>query len=246
MTTSTVERHTLHDEATHRASYPLTVHVGHWLVDIGDARYLIDTGSPTSLGEIPVALIGQRGPARPDGSANASTASLVELVGTPFVGLIGMDVLGGLDLEFSVPERRLTVAEAPVERLGSEPITTLAGVPIVAVGVGEESVRLFLDTGAPLSYLHRRLANLFERLDDAEDFHPLMGRFVVPTHRACLRFGDTSRTLRAGVMPPLLEAALDAVGVAGILGTEAFEQGSLWLSCRQQRFASGETTGCTR
>ena len=40
-------------------SYPLTLHEGHLLIEVDGRRYLVDTGSPSSIGRAPVRLAGR-------------------------------------------------------------------------------------------------------------------------------------------------------------------------------------------
>ena len=42
-------------------------------------------------------------------------------------------------------------------------------------------MRIFFDTGAPLSYLREECVQGCAALGEVEDFHPLLGRFRVPT-----------------------------------------------------------------
>ena len=161
--------------------------------------------------------------------------SLVEMVGTSFDGLIGTDILGELDLEISLREGTLTLSVALVEMPGGSPVEALQGVPIVECAVNGQPVRMFFDTGAPLSYLSEACVQGCTALGEVEDFHPLLGRFRVPTFSVPVQAWGQRMNVRAGQMPTLLEMALGLGGADGILGTEVLQHGV--RGCRSGRAA---------
>ena len=163
--------------------------------------------------------------------------SLVEMVGTPFDGLIGTDILGEFDLEISLGEGALTLSVARLEMPGGLPVESLQGVPIVECQINGQPVRMFFDTGAPLSYLSEECVQGCTALGEVEDFHPLLGRFRVPTFSVPVQAWGHAMNVRAGQMPTLLEMALGVGGADGILGTEVSQHGVLRLSQRQGRAA---------
>jgi hypothetical protein len=213
----------------------MTQHDGHLLVEVEGHRYLLDTGSPWSLGSAPVSLAGREFPMRPSDLMGNTAASLAELVGTPFDGLLGTDVLAELDLEISLRDGTIAVSEAFVAMPDGLPVKSVHGVPLVECGVGGEMVWMFVDTGAPLSYLAEDRLLEAPEVGEVEDFHPLLGRYSVPTHAVELGAWGHVLSIRVGQMPLLLDAALRLAGAEGILGTEILQHGVLQLSLRQKR-----------
>ena len=124
--------------------------------------------------------------------------SLVEMVGTPFDGLIGTDILGEFDLEISLGEGTLTLSVARLEMPGGLPVESLQGVPIVECQINGQPVRMFFDTGAPLSYLSEACVQGCTALGEVEDFHPLLGRFRVPTFAVPVQAWGHAMNVRAG------------------------------------------------
>lgn len=217
--------------------YPLTLHEGHLLINVDGRRYLVDTGSPWSIGHAPVRLAGREFAMQTGDLMGNTCESLVEMVGTPFDGLIGTDILGQLDLEISLRDGVLRLSDSLLEMPGELPVESLQGVPIVECELNGQSVRMFFDTGAPLSYLSEACVQGCTALGEVEDFHPLLGRFRVPTFAVPVQAWGQLMNVRAGQMPTLLEMALGLGGVDGILGTEVLQHGVLRLSQRQGRAA---------
>ena len=120
---------------------------------------------------------------------------------------------------------------------GGLPVESLQGVPIVECEMNGQPVRMFFDTGAPLSYLSEACVQGCTALGEVEDFHPLLGRFRVPTFAVPVQAWGQRMNVRAGQMPTLLEMALGLGGADGILGTEVLQHGVLRLSQRQGRAA---------
>lgn len=221
-------------QTTNTWTHPLTVHEGHLLIEVGGRRYLVDTGSPWSLGRAPVRLAGREFAMQTNDLMGNSCESLAAMVGTSFDGLLGTDILGQLDFEVSLRDGTLTLSEELREMPSALPMESVQGVPVVECEVEGRRVRLFFDTGAPLSYLGEEAVQGCAALGEVEDFHPLLGRFRVPTFSVPVSAWGQSLTIRAGQMPMVLEMALTLGGADGILGTEVLQHGVLRLSQRQK------------
>jgi len=218
-------------------AYPLTLHEGHLLIEVEGSRYLVDTGSPSSIGRAPVRLAGREFALQAADVMGHTCESLVEMVGTPFDGLIGTDILGPLDLEISLRDGVLRLCARLLEIEDGPVVESVQGVPLVTVEIAGAPVRMFFDTGAPLSYLSEDCVQECTALGEVEDFHPLLGRFRVPTFSVPVKAWGRSMTIRAGQMPTMLEMALALGGAEGILGTAVLEHGVFRWSQRQQRAA---------
>ena len=217
--------------------YPLRHHHGHLLIEVDGRIYLVDTGSPWSLGSQPVQLGGREFPMQANDLMGHTCESIAGMVGTPFDGLLGTDILGQFDLELSVRDGVLRLSEPLLEIQDGPVVESVQGVPLVSVEIGGEAVPMFFDTGAPLSYLSEERVQGCTALGDVDDFHPLLGRFRVSTHAVEMRAWGQTLKIRAGRMPMMLEMALALGGAAGILGTEVLDHGVFRLSQRQKRAA---------
>ena len=217
--------------------YPVTEHEGHLLVEVEGRRYLVDTGSPWSIGDQPVRLAGREFAMQSNDLMGNTCESLAAMVGTPFDGLLGTDVLAEFDLEISLRDGTLGFSGAQLDMAGGTPLESVTGVPLLECEVGGQPVKMFFDTGAPLSYLSEECVQGCTAMGQQEDFHPLFGRFEVSTYAVLLSAWGQEMTIRAGRMPPIMEAALGFGGADGILGTEVLKHGVLRMSQRQGRAA---------
>ena len=217
--------------------YPLSQHDGHLLIEVDGRRYLVDTGSPWSLGSQPVQLGGREFPVQPSDLMGNTCESIAGMVGIPFDGLLGTDILGEFDLEFSVRDGVLRLSATLLDIEDGPVVESVHGVPLVGVEIGGEVVPMFFDTGAPLSYLSEEWVQGRTALGEVEDFHPLLGRFQVSTHAVELSAWGLPMRIRAGRAPVLIAAALGVAGAQGILGTEILQHGVVRWSSRQQRMA---------
>jgi hypothetical protein len=67
------------------------------------------------------------------------------------------------------------------------------------------------------------LTNL-EVVDTEKDFYPYLAEFQTDVYPLTLEIAGENHIMRCGVLPQLLEMALPASGVGGILGTELFDK----------------------
>lgn len=100
------------------------------------------------------------------------------------------------------------------------PLETHLGIPVVEAVLGETRLRMFIDTGAKVSYLRAGLAGAYPLVRTVRDFYPGFGVFETELHAVPLVLGDQVVTLECGTLPPLLEMMLPLAGVQGILGTD--------------------------
>ena len=100
-------------------------------------------------------------------------------------GLLGADVLGRFDFVFDMPSGHVDLSKEHVDFGGHlVELETLMGVPIVTVRVGSRHLRMFLDTGAQISYLETEALSTFPTAGTISDFYP-GGRAVRDRHLRC-------------------------------------------------------------
>ena len=146
---------------------------------------------------------------------------LSRLTGIPVAGLLGTDVLNRFDLVFNVSAGHVHVSEDESD-LDGDCISMLdvMGVPVITVNTNLDSHAVFLDTGAPVSYLQGAGDAGHPAMSPIHDFLPGFGEFDSPTWNIPFRVGTTEMTLRTGQLPGLLSMTLRVAGVAGIVGSE--------------------------
>jgi hypothetical protein len=96
------------------------------------------------------------------------------------------------------------------------------GIPIVRADIRGIGYRMFLDTGAQISYFQHDSLASFPTAGLVTDFYPGFGQFQTETYHVDMTLGGVQVTLRCGVLPPLLGATLLMAQTEGIIGNQVF------------------------
>ena len=203
--------------------YAIELFDGHVLVALPEGRFLIDTGSPLSFARTGRVSFGGMETDLAPSLPGLDADGLSRLVGTSLDGLIGMDILGRFVVTFG--RRELSVDEgAPSE---PDPAFTeletdgVMGIPVVAVLANGRTARMFVDSGAKISYLApERLAGLPVE-ETLHDFYPGAGEFDVEVSTAGCELGGHSFRAKYGRPPVLVRTVLSMYGVDGIIGRDS-------------------------
>jgi hypothetical protein len=205
-------------------TYPLEFHDDHPIARIDGRRCLIDTGSPVSLGERPLWLLGAQRSLQRE-VMGLTVAAVSEMVGTPLDALLGADALHAGPFLFDWNRATISFSTAPIPFEGvAVPTRRVMGIPIVTFRQGDEALAAFLDSGAKLSYMPAERTAGLPSDGDAEDFYPGFGRFTTGTVRATVELGGHAFEARFGVLPKMLVMTLGLAGVGWILGSDVFKQ----------------------
>lgn len=198
---------------------PLLARTGHLYTELVGELWLLDTGAPTSFGRRPELVSAGETFALSDGYLGLTDETLSEFVEVECAGLLGADVLGRFDALFDVPGGRLVLATDAIEHAGERlALDDFMGIPIVTAQIGGEECRMFLDTGAQLSYLQDEALAQYPAAGRVTDFYPGLGRFDTDTHWVPIGLGKAQFTLRCGTLPGLLGMTLALAGTDGIIG----------------------------
>jgi hypothetical protein len=218
-------------------TYPLVLEHGHLFALIDGHRWVVDTGSPASLGQVAALQIGHRAFAIKSALMGLDAETLSGLIGQPVAGLLGNDILNAFDGVMDVQAGVLTLAEAlPAAPDGvALPLTFMMEVPQVAVRVAGAVHSLILDTGAQLSYFQDDSLADYPPMGVLADFYPGLGRFETPTHCVPMELGPLSLALRCGSLPAMLGLGLSLLGVTGILGNDLLRHNRLIYLPRQEK-----------
>jgi hypothetical protein len=108
-------------------------------------------------------------------------------------------------------------------------------IPFVTASVHGTRVKMFFDTGAPLSYLSRDMNLQHAPLRIVEDFHPRAGISRVATYQVSITLGQDTFEYRVGTMPSSLQRALGAADIEGILGTALLRYFIVCFSPRRRK-----------
>lgn len=190
---------------------------------LAGGRWIVDTGSPASFGDIrAITLDTVAFPIARD-YLGLTAQTLTSLTGVEVNGLLGTDVLNAFDLRFDLEGARLECSTAAIPIAGEElELDDFMGIPIVEVDITGEARRMFVDTGAQVSYFQDPCLEDFPEAGRLRDFFPGMGEFETQTHHLPVRIGSLEQTLRCGALPELLGLTLAMAGVDGIVGSALF------------------------
>ena len=200
---------------------PLEMPGGHLILRHDDHTLLLATGSPVSMGrrptyrfldrEIPVLLRYQ----------GMTMEQWSESIGVNIDVLLGCDVLGRHAVTID-PEASHVVFDEDTARPCAHiaPLWTVAGMPVVEIGLAGRKLRALLHTGATLSCLREVDIRAQRCVGVARDCYPGLGEFTTELRQVTLMFGDQQVSLECGLLPPAIEQALRPVDVHGIVGTD--------------------------
>lgn len=236
------------------ANYPLHLQGGHLFVELHGQKWLWDTGTAISYGSVASLTIAERTFAvKPimtskPGKSIISVPKLVQFLGVPCAGLLGMDIIGEFDWTLNAAKRSCTATtEALV--LGNRTITLTneAGPLAVTVQVRKQSYRLRIDSGFQLTFLENPAVETFASAGKGRDFHVYFvgGWFQTDTFHVPMQLGAefAADNLRTGRLPASLRKEILPETFEGILGAEFFALHYLAFAPRRQRLAfltSGE------
>ena len=200
--------------------YPYELVGGHIIVVDGADRLLLDTGGPTSVAETGALGFGGIQTSTATDYMGVTPASLSEHIGCHISALVGADVLNQFDVRIDPTNRTVTIQDDEPELNGTVmQLDFFMGIPVVEVGVGTRSVRMFFDTGAKLSYVSPDITTGVEPAGQEDDFYPGVGKFTTEAFDVRVHFGEESCALRVGHLPELLQMTLMMADTSGILGT---------------------------
>lgn len=211
---------------------------GHIMANLRGQRFLVDTGSPVSLGRnAEVEVLGRVFPLIKQ-LLDLNVDGLSELVGTPIAGLLGVNILNAFDVDIYPETGQLVFSAEPLPLDGdSFAIDLCGGIPVLSINFGGEETRVFFDTGARLSYLEPRRVQQFPFRRKGTDFYPGYGHFTANIYDVPLRIGASTIQIETAALPEieLLHYLLKMAGAVGIVGTAVLNSFQVRLSARRRR-----------
>lgn len=196
---------------------------GHLVIHDTDQALLLNTGCPVSMGTRPSIRFLDREIPVLQRYHGMTVAQWGEVIGVRLDGLLGSDVLGRHAVAID-PEAATVVFDgdgAPEGR--SLRLETVAGMPVVEVGIAGRKLRLLFHTGATLSCLRDADTRSLPCVGVVRDCYPGMGEFTTELRRVPLLFGDQPVNLECGLMPAELDRVLRPVDVHGVVGTNLLD-----------------------
>jgi hypothetical protein len=211
---------------------------GHIIVRDGNKQLLIDTGAPSSVGDrSPLAFAGGSYPMQST-YMGISPETLSKSIGTPINALIGANILNQYDILIDPVTHTFNMTEGELPLTGvTLALDSFMGIPIVEARVGHDTVRMFFDTGAKLSYLDPDRTSAFGSVGTETDFYPGVGNFTTNAYDIQIMLATERVVLRFGNLPALLQMSLMMANTSGILGTAILKTHTIAFAPRRQRLA---------
>ena len=218
-------------------STDLKSQAGHLYVSIDGHDWLLDTGAPTSFGDIKSLYIGKIEFTVPESYMGLNATQLSEFVCHSTMGIIGADVLNEFCILIDVGGEQISFATNEIKLAGDIlEIEEFMGIPIVSPNIGGANRRMIFDTGAQISYLQNISLNTFPSAGIVNDFYPGVGQFQTETYMVDVSIGTKSQQLRCGSLPELLGMTLMMTGTEGIIGNEILRNSVAGYFPKQKQF----------
>jgi len=205
--------------------YPAELVNGCLFTRIDDQHILVDSGSPVSAGKREEWIFMNQSHRLATSALGVSPAYLSHEIGHPVDMLMGTDILKNYVLTIDLKNGILNFSEHAF-KIGKFRafFKVLAGVPIIRGKLAGETVEMFVDTGAKLTYVEKQMVAGLTPIRQEQDFYPTIGRFTTPVFELPLEInGGVKLQAQVGILPEKLESTLLVTGAKAILGTQLFK-----------------------
>jgi hypothetical protein len=199
----------------------LSIIENHLYVKLFGEDWLIDTGAPTSFGELDSIVINDKSFKLESDYLGLDAEQLSALTRHKIFGLIGVDILNEFDVVMDVSKEKIVFSNKEITMNGGIlEMHKFMGIPIIKAGIDGADKNLFFDTGAQISYCHDQDLKDYQAIDMMEDFYPGFGEFKTNVYLVNMTLGNEEFSIRCGVLPSMLAMSLSMGGTEGILGNE--------------------------
>eukprot|EP01112_Ceratiomyxa_fruticulosa_P019942 TRINITY_DN6657_c0_g1_i2.p1 TRINITY_DN6657_c0_g1~~TRINITY_DN6657_c0_g1_i2.p1 ORF type:complete len:238 (+),score=43.60 TRINITY_DN6657_c0_g1_i2:160-873(+) len=230
-------------------TFPASIQDGHIIANIGKGSYVIDTGSPFSMGNGSVFIGEQTFPLQKASGFGVNIEELAELSGLVNIsGLLGMNIMINYDVTFTrnsiaFREEPLGEVEETDKILVLPIISQISGIPVVSLTIAGAKRRIFFDTGAKISYLSDEFL-VGESAGLVVDFYPTMGKFTTETYEIDITIGKKSPSqlqMIFGRLPQALTPLLIMGDAKGIIGSHLLDHFDITLCSRDKKLILEKT-----
>ena len=211
--------------------YSVEIFDNHIIALIDGKRVLLDTGAPNSISDgSHLTILGEEH-SFSSSFMGYSIDKIAEMVGTGVNVLLGFDILGKINFFVDWDKKILQFSSTPFEKEGEHiPLEFVMNVPVVVMKIDQTEFKMFLDTGAKLSYLNSALTKDRVSLGKVQDFYMGFGRFETETYEVMVVLGDQQFNIIAGNLPGLLQTTLMMANTQGILGSDLFKNFNVYFN----------------
>jgi hypothetical protein len=197
---------------------------GHLILRHDGHTLLLATGSPVSMGRRPTYRFLDREIPVLRRYQGMTMEQWSESIGVHIDVLLGCDVLGRHAVTIDPVAGDVVFDKDPPRPCARvAPLWTVAGMPVIEVGLAGRKLRALLHTGATLSCLREVDIRGQHCVGVARDCYPGLGEFTTELRQVPLMIGEQPFNLECGLLPPAVEEALRPVEVHAIVGTNLLQ-----------------------
>ena len=216
--------------------FQITLFKGHPIINDGENIILIDTGAPSTIHATSVLTFCSENYNCSTNYMGLTVSKISEMLGTEITTLLGADILSDYKILFDYKNEIIEFNKEAIALDGNEiGISNFMGIPIIELLIDNQKLKLFLDTGAKLSYLSGSITNNYESIGTDEDFYPGVGKFETECFDISTSFGDNNFNVKYGNLPTLLQMTLMLGGTDGIIGFDFFNNFKVVLDLKNNR-----------
>lgn len=204
--------------------YSIEIVDNHIISLIDGKRVLLDTGAPNSISDGSYLAVLGNVYSFSRNFMGFSIDEISRLVGTEINILLGGDVLTNLNFFVDWDRKTLLFSSTQFEHQGPHvPLDFFMNIPILPLYVDRANLRVFLDTGAKISYLNPDITSNHNHLGRTSDFYPGFGQFYTDIYEVPVMLAYHTFTVIAGHLPTRLQNTLMMANTQGILGNDIFK-----------------------
>lgn len=211
-------------------TFSINLFDSHLIIQDGTNTILVDTGSPATIHtQNDFHFLGRDFTATTN-MGGQTIESISQLLGMQITTLMGYDILRNYKLLIDYQNEQITFSETDIPFEGTAlPLDNLAGIPIINLNIDNQNVRMFIDTGAKLSYISNAFTNSNTSIGTATDFHPMNGHYTTPVFEVATGIGEASFIVKYGNLPPALQPVLQHANTKGVIGSDLFYNFKVYL-----------------
>lgn len=216
-------------------AYPYTLENGYPILQVGNCRFLVNTGSAQSMGSIDsIRVDGEIFPLQPV-TMRMNAAQLAGQLGTQVDGMLGADILTQFDYKLLPETGSMVFTHGEFRPYGyANHFELYMGVPITPVNVFNLDMRFFFVTGSRRTFLNPDLVKGLQACGEAVDTYPGLGSFRTALFHVPVWVAGYDVPLEVGITPPPLIPMLKQTRSHGILGVDVLQGFELCLAPRRR------------
>tara|TARA_B100001250_G_scaffold11370_1_gene9878 strand:+ start:14122 stop:14814 length:693 start_codon:yes stop_codon:yes gene_type:complete len=202
-------------------TYEIETIDNHIIFKENNLRLLLDTGSPISISNhSSISVFSKTINPHRNIMGHTSINDINQSIRNANIdALIGADILNKISLSISLSNKLMELK--PVinhNQYDSFPLSTFMGIPMIVATINGKEAKLFLDTGAKISYLNSNSIQVKNIIRVAEDFYPGFGNFETNIYQHQIKLFNQIKKYDFGTLPESLETSLSMLGTNGIIG----------------------------